>query len=149
MRDLPFRAGPIQETCAQVDHAGDMAATRKRKLNHTYQGICFFFSCFFNHRFYFPVKLVEVLPSAIFWTSRGHVPSPRCVCYFFVAHRVQHPHRSSIFIEMSLSHALALSANQLFYARKSLHEYALGETRTHEIDLDRHADLLPSHRRRM
>ena len=33
-----------------------------------------------------------------------------------------------------------------FYARTSPSEHALGETTTHEIDLDRHADHLPSHR---
>ena len=36
--------------------------------------------------------------------------------------------------------------DSIFYARKSPYEYALGETRTHEIDLSRHADHLPSHR---
>ena len=46
---------------------------------------------------------------------------------------------------MSVTHALALSANLLSYARKSPYEHAPGDTWTHEIDLDRHADHLPSH----
>ena len=82
------------------------------------------------HHFYFPAQLVgEVLPSAIFWTRRGH----RCRPFFppvrafvFIAHRVQHSHCSSIFIEMLLTHltlTLTLTLTLNFYARKSPYEY--------------------------
>ena len=43
------------------------------------------------------------------------------------------------------THALALSATQ-FSCKKSPYEHALGETRTQEIDLSRHADHLPRRR---
>ena len=52
---------------------------------------------------------------------------------------------------MLLTHALALSAKIIFYVTKQTlrtYEYALGETRTHEKYLSRHADNLPSHRGR-
>ena len=52
---------------------------------------------------------------------------------------------------MLLIHALALSANNhCFMPEKAPTRYedALGETWTHEIGLDRHADHLPSHRGR-
>ena len=67
------------------------------------------------------------LPPAILWTSRGdrcHPFPPPVRAFTFIAHRVQHSHCSSIFIEirMLLTHALALSASQLF-ARKSPYEY--------------------------
>ena len=52
--------------------------------------------------FTFQLNSWEALPSAIFWTSRGHRCrpfSPRYVPSIFIAHRVQHSHCSSIFIE--------------------------------------------------
>ena len=63
----------------------------------------FFFFSFFDHHFYFPAQLVGG-----FYPQRssgqavvtGVVPSsPRYVPSFFIEHRVQHSHCSSIFIE--------------------------------------------------
>ena len=67
----------------------------------------------------------EVLPSAIFRTSRGHRCrpfSPPVRAFNFIVHRVQHSHCSSIFIEGC---ELTLSRFPLikFYARKSPYEY--------------------------
>ena len=51
--------------------------------------------------FTFQLNWEEVLPSAIFWTSRGHrcCPFPPVRGLIFIAHRVQHSRCSSIFIE--------------------------------------------------
>ena len=64
------------------------------------------------------------IPPAIFWTSRGHRCrpfSPPERAFIFIAHRVQHSHCSSIFIECC---QLTLSRFPLInYARKSPDEY--------------------------
>ena len=50
----------------------------------------------------------------------GVVPSsPRFLPSFFIAHRVQQSHRSSIFHQVLLTHALALSASQFVHNKKS------------------------------
>ena len=50
----------------------------------------------------------------------GVVPSPpRFLPSFFIAHRVQQSHRSSIFHRVSLTHALAFSASQFVRKKKS------------------------------
>ena len=106
-----------------------------------------------NHNFYF---LLSGLTRRGLYPQRssgqaviaGVTPfPPRPVRAFLVPRRVQHSRCSSIFIECC---QLTLSRFPLidFYARKSPYEHALGETRTHEIDLDRHADHLPRHRGR-
>ena len=90
---------------------------------------------------YFFLLFFESLLFSSFWTSCGlrcRPFSPRYVPSIFVAHRVQHSHRSSTFIE---THAFALSASQLVYEKSPyefkylVHEYALGGIRTHAIDL--------------
>ena len=70
-----------------------------------------------------------------FWTSRGH----RCRPFFppvlpsiFIAHRVQHSHRSSICHRVLLTHALALSASQFEHMKKSQRIY----TSTHSAGLE-------------
>ena len=78
-----------------------------------------------------------------FWTSRGHrcrpfpVSSPLFLPSIFIVHRVQQSHCSSIFHQVMLTHALALSASQFVQKKKStnLYEYALGGIRTYETDL--------------
>ena len=46
-----------------------------------------------------------------------------------------------------ITHALVFSATSPFFMQEQVpsYDYALGETRTHEIDVGRHADHLPSH----
>ena len=57
---------------------------------------------FFDHHFHFPAQLVggfalsDLLDKPV---VTGVVPSPRYVPSIFIAHRVQHSHCSSIFIE--------------------------------------------------
>ena len=91
----------------------------------------FLFFYFFQHRFYFPALLEGVFypqQASGQAVARGVHPSPpRYVPLLFAAHRVQHPHCSSIFIECSkLTLSRFLLVNFLF-ARKS-HAHALGET---------------------
>ena len=105
-------------------------------------------ACFWTSR--------QVLPSVIFfWTSHRHrfrpfSPPPPVRVFILIAHRVQHSHCSSIFIDFSCE--LTLSRFPLpgihFLSKKISHEFALGETRTRQIDIGRHAGHLPSHRGR-
>ena len=79
-----------------------------------------FFFFFFYHHFHFPAQLV-VLPSAIFWTSRGHRCRP-----FSPPARAFNFHRAEgsafpllvDFHRILLTHALALFANQFFLQEK-------------------------------
>ena len=67
----------------------------------------------------------------------GVVPSPRFSPSFFIAHRVQQSHCSSIFHRVLPTRALALSASQLVQNKKvptNLYRYARGGTRTRETD---------------
>ena len=80
--------------------------------------------------FAFQLVVVGVLPSAIFWTSRGHRCrpfSPPIRASISITHTVQHSQCSSMCIECCyLTHALTLSAIQfiLKYATKSPCEHA-------------------------
>ena len=78
----------------------------------------FFF--FFIITFTFKLNSWEVYPqrSSGQVVVTGVVPPPRYVPSIFIAHRVQRSHCSSIFIEMLLTHALALSANHFFMQEK-------------------------------
>ena len=61
-------------------------------------------------------------------TNRCRTFSPPVRAFLFIAHRVQHSHYSSIFINvMLLTHALALSANQFLSKTLSLRVRTLGE----------------------
>ena len=74
----------------------------------------FFF--FFSHTFHFPASGQAVVT--------GVVPSPpRFLPSIFIAHRVQQSHCSSIFHQMLLTHALALSASQFVHKKKSQRIY--------------------------
>ena len=70
----------------------------------------------------------------------GVVPSPPPVLAFNFhrAYRVQQPHCSSIIhrVLLLITHALALSASQFVHKNKpkTIYEYALGGTPTHETD---------------
>ena len=68
-------------------------------------------------------------------TGSSLLPPGSCL-QFFIAHRVQQSHRSSIFHRVLLTHALALSASQIVRKKKSQQiytsMYALGGIRTHE-----------------
>ena len=62
----------------------------------------------------------------------GVVPSlPRFLASIFIAHRVQQSHCSSIFHQVLLTHALALSASQFVHKKKSQRIY----TRMHSAGL--------------
>ena len=72
----------------------------------------------------------EVLPSAIFWTSRGHtcrpfLPPGTCLQFLLrTRYTVQHSHCSSIFIECcQLTLSRFPPINFSFYPRKSPYEY--------------------------
>ena len=57
-------------------------------------------------------------------TGPGVVPSsPRFLPSIFIAHRVQQSHCSSIFHQVLLTHALALSASQFVHKKKSQRIY--------------------------
>ena len=64
----------------------------------------FLFFLLFAH-FYFPASGQAVVTGVV-------PPPPRFLPSFFIAHRVQHSHCSSIFHRVLLTHALALSASQ-------------------------------------
>ena len=108
----------------------------RRSLTHTWCPgvewlIRYHLFSLFSH-FYFPACGQAVVT--------GVVPSPpRFLPSIFITHRVQHSHCSSSFHRVLQTHALALSASQLFHKKKSqqkhLYEYALGGARTHETDL--------------
>ena len=91
----------------------------------------YFFLAFFHTHIYFPASGQALVT--------GVAPSPpRFLHLFFIAHRVQQSHCSSIFHKVLLTHALALSASQFVHKEKvptNLYEYALGGIRTHETDL--------------
>ena len=71
---------------------------------------------FFSH-LYFPASGQAVVTRV--------VPSPpRFLSSFFIAHRVQQSHCSSIFHRVLLTHPLALSASQSVHKKKSLRIYA-------------------------
>ena len=77
------------------------------------QGILVFF--FFSH-FNFPASGQAVV-TGLDPSSPRFLPSP------FIAHRVQQSHCSSIFHRVLLTHALALSASQFVYKKKSQRIY--------------------------
>ena len=85
----------------------------------------FFFVCFLS--LYFPAQLVggctlsDLLDKP--WSQVSSLRPPRYVHSIFIAHRVQHSHMLADRHRMLLTHALALSANQFFYARKSPYEH--------------------------
>ena len=90
--------------------------------------------------FFFFSFLTLLLPS--FCTSRGHMcrpfsPPGSCL-QFFIAHRVQQSHCSSIFhrvIANSRSRAFRKSICAQEKVPTNLYEHALGGARTHETDL--------------
>ena len=77
---------------------------------HLYIFIFFFFLSFFFAHFYFPASGQAVVTGAF---------SPQFLPSIFFAHRVQQSHRSSIFHQVLLTHALALSVNQFVHKEKS------------------------------
>ena len=82
--------------------------------------------------------------SGVFPSPPGYVPS------VFIARKVQHSQRLVDFHRMLVTHAFALSASHFVHKKMvptNLYEYALGGTRTYEIDLYcRHEDNLLGHR---
>ena len=70
----------------------------------------------------------------------GVVPSPppvRAFCFLSRIGFIQHSHCLSIFIECSYNSRSCAFRLSIFHARKSPYECTLGETRTHEIGIDR------------
>ena len=53
------------------------------------------------------------------WSQVSSLLPPRFLPPFFIAHRVQQSHCSSMFHRMLLTHALALSASQFVHKKKS------------------------------
>ena len=87
------------------------------------------FFLFFVKAFSFQLNSYEVLPSAIFWTSRGHrcrPLSPPVRAFIFIAHRVQHSRCSSIFIECCYCRSRAFRLS-IFMQENYLRVCALGE----------------------
>ena len=74
----------------------------------------FFFLVFFflPAHFYFPASGQAVVTGFVF-------SSPRFLPLFFIAHKVQQSHCSSIFYRVLLTHALAFSASQFVCKKKS------------------------------
>ena len=72
-----------------------------------------------------------------FWTSRGHrcrpFFPPVLAFIFFIAHRVQQSHCSSIVRRVLLTHALELSASQFVHKKKSQRIYT--STRSAGLEL--------------
>ena len=84
---------------------------------------------FFLSHFYLPASGQAVVS--------GVLPSPRFVPPVFIAHKVQHPHCSSTFVEVLKSRFRALCESICAQEKvtTNLYEYALGGPRTHHIDL--------------
>ena len=88
------------------------------------------------------IQLVSLLLSS-FGTSCGlgchPFPPPVRAFSFLMAHRAQHSHCSSTFIECCYNNSRSLAFRGSICAQEkvptNLDEYALGGTRTHEIDL--------------
>ena len=78
----------------------------------------FFFFFFSSHTFTF-----QLLDKS--WSQVGVVPSspPVLAFNFYLAHRVQQSHCSSIFHRVLLTHALALSASQFVHKKMSQRIY--------------------------
>ena len=107
-----------------MDTATARTYHRYKVLSGTYvsgkSSLCIIFF-FFGHHFYFQLNPQEVLPSATFWTSRGHrcLPFPPVRAFVFIAYRVQHPRLLVDFHRMLLTHVLALSASHFLRKKKS------------------------------
>ena len=76
----------------------------------------FFFCFFFVHTFTF-----QLLDKP--WSQVSTLLLPGSCLQFFIAHRVQRSHCSSIVHRMLLTHALALSASQFVHEKKSQRIY--------------------------
>ena len=94
-----------------VEH-GEKNAVRIGTIQSTYYRVgvsCFFF---FSHTSTFPASRQAVVTGVV-------SSSPRFLPSFFIERRVQHSHCSSIFYQVLLTHALALSASQFVHKKKS------------------------------
>ena len=88
-------------------------------------------------------NILSLLLLSSFWTSCGlgchPFPPPVRAFSFLMAHRAQHSHCSSTFIECCYNNSRSLAFRGSICAQEkvptNLDEYALGGTRTHEIDL--------------
>ena len=72
---------------------------------------------FFFSKLYFPASGQAVVTAVVVPSSPRFLPS------FFIAHRVQQSHCSSILHRVSLTHAVALSASQFVHKKKSQRIY--------------------------
>ena len=77
----------------------------------------FFFFFFFSH-VYFPASGQRAVVTGVVPSSPRSLP-----LFFFIAHRVQQSHCSSIFHRVLLTHALALSAGQFVHKKTSQRIY--------------------------
>ena len=91
-----------------------------------------------THIYLFIYFFVSLLLSS-FWTSCGLRcrPFPPVRAFSFIAHKVQHSRCSSISSNVANSRFLAFRESICAQEKvpTNLYEYALGGTRTHEIDL--------------
>ena len=90
--------------------------TAMRTLCNCLVGVSPYAHFFFSHTFTF--QLLDKL-----WSQVSTLVPPRFLPSIFIAHRVQQSHRSSIFHRVLLTHALALSASQFMYKKKSQRIY--------------------------
>ena len=102
---------------SSLESAGP-ALTRALSVLRGFTGTLFFFffSFFFSHTFTF-----QLLDKP--WSQLSSLLPPGSCLQFFIAHRVQQSHCSSIFHQVLLTHALALSARQFVHKKKSQRIY--------------------------
>ena len=103
-----------------------------RNSNFVFLFVHLFLFDFIIITFFFQPNSQEVLPSAIFWTSRGQRcrPFSPSVRTFMVCRAQGSAFPLLVYFRpnMQLTHALELSVYNLFHARRSHYEHALGET---------------------
>ena len=105
--------------------AKEPLVTQKKKKKNCEKEVLYIYLVFF-FLFFFTLLLSS------FWTSRGHrcrpFFPPVLAFNFFIAHRVQQSHCSSIFHRVLLTHALALSASQIVHKKKSQRPLPRGDS---------------------
>ena len=80
------------------------------------------------------------------WSQVSSLSPPRFLPSFYIAHRVQQSHCSSIFRRVFLTHALALSASQFVHKKKNLTSMHSGGFELTKLAYTRLEDNLIRHR---
>ena len=86
--------------------------------SYTTQSLYLLFFCFI---YCFHTFIFQLLDKP--WSQVSSLLPPQFLPSFFIAHRVQQSHCSSIFHRVLLTHALALSASQFVHKKNSLRIY--------------------------